>query len=140
MGNVTKLLLLGAAVLVTVLVIGIGVTLFGQGQSLTNAAGKDMEGLNQALYSKKFEVYDNTERSGSDVINTIHQYADNGQIPVSVKTKEATVEKVYSSKTSVYYSVSDPSSSEYINPAGVFTSTIKKNSNGVVTQIGFVQK
>lgn len=138
MSNVTTIIKLGAAVLITIAAVAIAVGIFGMGADVTKNSENDIKGLNQILVSKKFDAYNNTKVSGSSVINAIRMYAETGSVPVSVKTGAATSAVVYNQTTK--YTVSDPTNANYINPVGNFTATITTNANGIVTQISFVQQ
>lgn len=137
MNNVTKLLLLAASVLITIAVITIAITIFGQGQQMTQTAEQDMQGINAVLSAKKFEAYDGKQVSGSQVINAIRMYAETGQFDVDVKTGAAASAKTYDDSTK--YTVTSPTDSEYINPVGKFNSALTVNANGIVTKITFTQ-
>ncbi|HRC81162.1 MAG TPA: hypothetical protein PLF27_07235 [Sedimentibacter sp.] len=136
MSNVTTIIKLGAAVLITIAAIAIAVALFGQGADVAKNTENDIKGLNQVLVSKKFEAYNNTEVSGSNVINAIRMYAETGTLTVTVKTKAASSSITYDQSNK--YTI-DPSNVNYINPVGNFTSTLTINANGVVTGISFTQ-
>jgi len=137
MSNVTTIIKLGAAVLITIAAIAIAVALFGQGADVAKNTENDIKGLNQVLVSKKFEAYNNTEVSGSNVINAIRMYAETGTLTVTVKTKAASSSITYNQSNK--YTITDPSNVNYINPVGNFTSTLTINANGVVTGISFTQ-
>lgn len=137
MSNVTTIIKLGAAVLITIAAIAIAVALFGQGADVTKNTENDIKGLNQILVSKKFEAYNNTEVSGSNVINAIRMYAETGTLTVTVKTGAAASAVTYNETTK--YTITDPTNTNYINPVGNFTSTLTVNANGVVTGISFMQ-
>ena len=136
MSNVTTIIKLGAAVLITVVAITIAVSLFTQGQDITKSSESDLKGISQVMSSKKYEGYNNTSVSGSSVINAIKLFCESEGVIVNVKTSSGTT-KTYS-KTSLY-NISESSNENYINPAGTFNSVLTVNENGVVTQITFTQ-
>ncbi len=138
MNNVTTIIKLGAAVLITIAAIAIAVALFSMGADVTKSSESDIKGLSQVMVSKKFEAYNNTEVSGSNVINAIRMYAETGSLTVSVTTKAATAASKYDSSNK--YTITNNTDGNYINPVGTFTSTLTTNANGVITQITFVQK
>lgn len=137
MNNVTTIIKLGAAVLITIAAIAIAVALFSMGADVTKSSESDIKGLSQVMVSKKYEAYNNTEVSGSNVINAIRMYAETGTLTVSVTTK-ASASSTYNSTSK--YTISNPQDNSYINPVGTFSATLTTNANGVITQITFVQK
>lgn len=138
MENVMKIVLLGAAVLLTIGVIVVGVVLYSSGQEVVKQSEQDLAGLSQTLSMKKFENFNNTIVSGSQVINAIRMYTDTGPITVSVKTGISAGIVVYSKNDG--YSVTDTDSSAYINPVGQFSSALTINESKLVTNITFIQK
>lgn len=138
MENVMKIVLLGAAVLLTIGVIVVGVVLYSSGQEVVKQSEQDLAGISQTLSMKKYENFNNTVVSGSQVINAIRMYTKNEPITVTVKTGASGTSVVYSEN--VEYKETDSSSARYINPIGQFYATLTVNSNKVVTNITFVQK
>jgi flagellar basal body-associated protein FliL len=138
MSNVTTIIKLGAAVLITVAAIAIAIALFGQGADITRNSESDIKGISQVISSKKFDAYNSTEVSGSSVVNAVRMYGETDELTVSVKTNAAAAATTY--KSTSKYAVSDSANANYINPVGTFTSTLTANANGIITQISFVQK
>lgn len=137
MSNVTTIIKLGAAVLITVAAIAIAIALFGQGADITKNSESDIKGISQVIASKKYDAYNGTEVSGSSVVNAVRMYGETDTLAVSVKTK-AGADKTY--KSTAKYAITDSTNNDYINPVGTFTSILTTNSNGIVTQISFAQK
>lgn len=138
MENVMKIVLLGAAVLLTIGVIVVGVVLYSSGQEVVKQSEQDLSGLSQTLSMKKFENFNNTVVSGSQVINAIRMYTETEPITVTVKTGVSATSDVYSN--TVKYEETDPASSSYINPTGQFRATLTVNASKLVTNITFTQK
>lgn len=137
MSNVTSIIKLGAAVLITVAAIAIAVALFGQGQEITRGAEGDLKGLNQVMTSNKYAAYNNTDVSGSMVINSIRMYGEQGTVTVNVKTTAgASVAYTPGQK----YSITNIADNNYINPTGTFGAQLTTNANGIITAITFTQK
>jgi len=137
MSNGLKLLLIAVAALIVLAVVGYGMGLFTIGQDITKNTQKDMQGLNQSISAKKYEVYNSTTVSGSEVINAVRMYGETDLLTVTVKTKLGVSSIPYSSTSK--YAISDPTVANYINPTGLFTSTLTTNTNGIVTTLAFVQ-
>jgi hypothetical protein len=138
MENVMKIVLLGAAVLLTIGVIVVGVVLYSSGQEVVKQSEQDLAGLSQTLSMKKFENFNNTIVSGSQVINAIRMYTETEPITVSVKTGVSSAIVVYSKD--VKYTETDMRRPSYINPIGQFSSTLTVNESKLVTNITFTQK
>ena len=137
MNNVTTIIKLGAAVLITVAAIAIAIALFGQGADITKNSESDIKGISQVIASKKYDVYNSTEVSGSSVVNAVRMYGETNELFVDVDTL---MSAVVTYNTGNKYAVTDSTSPNYINPVGTFTSTLTTNDNGIVTKISFAQK
>ena len=137
MDNVLKGVLLGAAVLLTIGVIAIGIILYNSGQQVVTEAEQDMVGISNSLSMTKFQNYDNTVVSGSQVIGGIRLYGDQGTLSVIVTTLGGTAQTYTATNR---YSQTDPSNINYINPTGNYKATLTINANKIVTAINFVQQ
>jgi hypothetical protein len=138
MNNVTTIIKLGAAVLITVAAIAIAIALFGQGADITKNSESDIKGISQVITSKKYDAYNGTEVSGSSVVNAVRMYGETDVLDVSVRTIMVAAKVDYDSDNK--YDITDSGSGEYINPVGTFKSTLTTNDNGIVTAISFVQQ
>lgn len=138
MDNILKGVLLGAAVLLTIGVIAIGIVLYNSGQQVVTKAEQDLVGISNALSMSKFQSYDNTVVSGSQVIGAIRLYSDQGTLNVVVTTLGSTTAQTYTAANK--YTIIDPANVSYINPTGNFKATLTINANKVVTAINFVQQ
>jgi hypothetical protein len=136
MNNVTTIIKLGAAVLITVAAIAIAIALFGQGADITKNSESDIKGISQVIASKKYDAYNSTEVSGSSVVNAVRMYGETNELNVSVDTLMAAA-VAYTSTNK--YAVTNSGDEKYINPVGTFKSTLTTNANGIVTAISFVQ-
>lgn len=137
MDNILKGVLLGAAVLLTIGVIAISIVLYNSGQQVVTKAEQDMVGISNALSMTKFQNYDSTVVSGSQVIGATRLYADQGTLSVIVTTLGGTAQ-TYTAVNK--YILTDPTNINYINPTGNFKSTLTINANKVVVSINFVQQ
>ena len=137
MDNVTTIIKIGAAVLITIGMIAIAVALFGMGADVTKNSENDIKNLSQALVAREYDAYNGTKVSGSNVISAIRMYGETGKLTVAVTTKMSSGSTTYS--PTVKYSATDPTSSTYINPVGTFSATVAANTNGVVTGLTFTQ-
>lgn len=137
MDNVLKIVLLGAAVLLTIGVIAIGIVLYNSGQQVVTKSEQDLAGMSNALSQTKFESYNNTAVTGSQAIGATRLYSDQGTLNVVVTTLGGTAQ-TYSATNK--YTITDPANVNYINPTGNFKASLTINANKVVTAINFVQQ
>lgn len=137
MDNVLKGVLLGAAVLLTIGVIAIGIILYNSGQQVVTKAEQDMVGISNSLSMTKFQNYDNTVVSGSQVLGGIRLYGDQGTLSVIVTTLGGTAQTYTATNK---YTQTDPANINYINPTGNFKATLTINANKIVTAINFIQQ
>lgn len=136
-----KFVKIAVGVIMTLAVLGFLVYLFTIGQGLIKGTDQEIQGFQKNLTQAKFNEFDSTIVSGSQVINAIRQYSNT--IPVKVKTSASSSEITYSKTASgavTDYKVTDPAATEYINPTADFKATISKNTNGVVDGLKFEQK
>ena len=94
-------------------------------------------------------MYENTEVSGSEVINVIRKFSDE-MIGVKVQTKKNTSYYIYqfndtdgslkNASTLDYKSAQNATSANYINPTGRFLGAVIRDANGTITGLSFVQQ
>lgn len=137
MDNILKIVLLGAAVLLTIGVIAVGIVLYNSGQQVVSKSEQDMAGMANALSQTKFQSYDNTVVTGSQAIGAIRLYGDQGTLNIVVTTLGGTAQTY---NTTNKYTITDPTNVNYINPTGNFKATLTINANKIVTAINFVQQ
>jgi hypothetical protein len=94
-------------------------------------------------------MYDNTEVSGSEVINVIRKFSDE-MIGVKVQTKKNTSSYIYqfndgdgtlkSPSSLDYKTAQNVTGNNYINPTGRFLGSVVRDANGTITGLSFVQQ
>ena len=137
MDNILKIVLLGAAVLLTIGVIAVGIVLYNSGQQVVSKSEQDLAGISNALSQTKFESYNNTLVTGSQAIGAIRFYADEGTLNIIVTTLGGTAQTY---TTTNKYILTDPTNVNYINPTGNFKASLTINANKIVSAISFVQQ
>ena len=137
MDNILKIVLLGAAVLLTIGVIAIGIVLYNSGQQVVSKSEQDMAGMSNALSQTKYESYDNTIVTGSQAIGATRLYSDQGTLNVIVTTLGGTAQTYNATNK---YILTYPINVNYINPTGSFKASLTVNANKVVTAINFIQQ
>lgn len=148
MENSLKGLILAAGTIITCLVISLGFFIAKEAKaSATNGAGQ-ISRLNSEFVDSDKIIYDNTQISGSEVINVINKYK-NELIGIIVTTSRDTQNYSYNIDEisgnlldlavlgySADMKVSDIS---YINPVARFNGTVIRDRNGAITGLRFKQ-
>lgn len=146
MENSLKGLILAAGTIITCLVISLGFFIAKEAKtSAMNGAGQ-ISSLNSEFMESDKIIYDGTQISGSEVINTIHKFSDD-RLAIIVTTNRNTTNYNYSydSKngefelTGTYGISDDPAEPEYINPSGRFKSEVIRDINGAIVELKFEQ-
>lgn len=127
---------IAAAVFMGLAVVGFLIYLFSVGQGITKETDKELMSIQKSLTEAKYEQYDNTTVSGSQVISCIKSNAS--KLTITVKNGAGNTTTYNSSNPD--YTATDPSDSGYINPTGEFKATLVVDSNKSVTGIRFEQK
>lgn len=135
--NASKALYLGFSVLMSVFVLTIALGFFYKGRDLMALFSKDQDRFISYSENRKYLQYDETIVQGSDVLNSIREFADSS-FTITVKTKLNPTGVTYSSYNS--YKIVDINNKDYIEPIVKFTSTLTKNTNGAVDGIIFEAK
>ena len=94
-------------------------------------------------------MYENTEVSGSEVINVIRKFSDE-MIGIKVQTKKNTSYYIYqfsdadgslkNASSLDYKTAQNAVSANYINPTGRFLGSVVRDANGTITGLSFVQQ
>lgn len=150
-GTVSTALKFGAALFLVLAIIGIAVNVFSPATEAAKVATTDFSSTTTELKDQKYLVYDNTTISGSQVVNALRKFkaeGEAGNIAVQVSTGSNGTKWYYGSfdndtvtvqKTYTTDNVNNSTSNEYINPSGMFTATVKRDSNSVIRAIYFKQ-
>lgn len=142
-----KALLLGAALFITIALITLGVIVYNTASDGAKAANKEFSSIQTELSEQTFLVYDNTDVSGSQVINAIRKF-DDENVGIKVTTGKGTTWYNYdatnpdslATATGAIANTSIESNAEYVNPSGKFSAKILRDSNDVIRAIHFVQQ
>lgn len=156
MNQGTKMLMMAAGIVLTLLIITFAFTAYNRSQDTANAALNKADKLAQEMLVSDKTQYDGKEVSGNDVLNAIQQFKSE-EFCVWVVTKKT----ASSSGTQYIYtlnseadnkfslnSTSDKSIADakkvahnsYINPSGDFLGSVLYDVNGTIVGIKFVQQ
>ncbi|MFJ7982180.1 ABC transporter permease [Lysinibacillus xylanilyticus] len=142
-----------AGIVLAIVLIGIAVMVFKPAGDSAKSVSKDFEAINTELQDQKYLQYEDTAVSGSQVLSALRRFeqqAKEEQIALSVQTGKNTTDQWYHAKfesdkitktgASGISKTTDVTDPEYINPSGMFTASVHRDSNGVIRAIKFVQK
>lgn len=150
--SLVKSIMVGAALFLTVAVLGIVVYAFNIGQDASKSGANKVNAITSDLNEQDYLLYDNLELSGSAVVNALKKLEADGKgekIGVQVITgANASGTWYYGSfdgdkltKTvddfSKVYTIGD---NEYVNPSGKFKGSIKRDKNNMIRAIIFTQQ
>ena len=143
----TKMIEKVFGILLTIMLLFTGAYLYKKGEAPMADAVSDYDKLVSQFGNAELIMFENGSASGSDVLNLISGLDSSSGYTISVTNGK--------NNTQVYATTGDPTTSEtladliadakkktdsnYINPNAVFTSSVTKDANGVVTQVEFVQ-
>jgi hypothetical protein len=156
-------------IIVTILIIAAGVSIYMVINGYFNRAQEQTLSQSQLITQAEFSGYDNKDVSGQDVINAATRYAGRPQFSVFIKTgvnevgfyAENNYDTCFNAPTSAggivdlttdscsgtnsldAISVSemqDPTENNFVNTAAVFEADVFKDKNGEVRLITFEQK
>ncbi|MCY9760613.1 hypothetical protein M5X06_00055 [Paenibacillus alvei] len=155
------------SVLIVLLIIGAGVSLYYVGNGYWNRAHSQTLSQSQALSQAEFSSFDNKDVSGQDVLDAVTRYSSRPQFAVKVatgvnksgyfsKNNYGTCYDVPSSGNTVdvlrntcpgngrdqvaITTMEDATKSDYwVNPSGIFSAKIYRDANNEVRLIEFKQ-
>lgn len=144
-----------AAIILAISLIAISINVYTPGADSAKAVTTDFTQATTELQDQKYLIYDNTQVSGSQVINALRKFeakAKDGELGLYVQTGKNNAGGAWYfasfangttvSTTGAAASIANTTnvtSSEYVNPAGLFEATVHRDQNGVIRAIKFVQ-
>ncbi len=149
MENSLKGLMLSAGIIITCVIISLGFYISREASNAAEAGAGKINELQAEFYESSYTIYDGATVSGSEVVNLIRKFADEG-IGIKVVTKKS--ESFYLHKfntadgelldgaTLTYKSAQDVSKSNYINPTGRFEGAVVRDANDTITGLIFTQE
>ncbi|MEW4425998.1 ABC transporter permease [Paenibacillus pabuli] len=149
--NATAALKLGAAVFLTIAFITIVVALFISSTDAVKEGQTQFSSIQTQLSQTRYNIYENTTLSGSQVMNAVRQFNNETQFGVYVQTgkngltyygntfNQTTGEIDGTAKNTNLLPAQDEANNNYINPSGKFKSSVVRDANNMVRGIVFVQ-
>ncbi len=149
MENSLKGLMMAAGIIITCIIISLGFYIAREASDTASSGTGQINELQAEFADTSKMMYDNTEVSGSEVINVIRKFGDE-MLGVKVQTKKNTSYYIYqfndadgslkNASALDYKSAQVATNSNYINPTGRFLGTVVRDSNGTITGLTFVQQ
>lgn len=151
--NVLGFIKWAAGIVITLAIISIAFIVFNMAKDGTMAGVKKIEAMNTQISESDLTIYDDSEVSGSEVVNVVKKYQET-YLAISVKTGKnpggawygysATLSSDSASmgaKSSEDLSDAiDETKNKYINPNGRFKGKIFRDENNAIIAIVFEQK
>ena len=149
MENSLKGLMLAAGIIITCIIISLGFYIAREASDTASSGTGQINELQAEFADTSKTMYENTEVSGSEVINVIRKFSDE-MIGVKVQTKKNTSYYIYqfsdtdgslkNTSSLDYKSAQNAASANYINPTGRFLGAVVRDANGTITGLSFVQQ
>ena len=149
MENSLKGLMLAAGIIITCIIISLGFYIAREASDTASSGTGQINELQAEFADTSKTMYENTEVSGSEVINVIRKFSDE-MIGVRVQTKKNTSYYIYqfsdadgslkNASSLDYKSAQNAASVNYINPTGRFLGAVVRDANGTITGLSFVQQ
>lgn len=149
MENSLKGLMLAAGIIITCIIISLGFYIAREASDTASSGTGQINELQAEFADTSKTMYENTEVSGSEVINVIRKFSDE-MIGVKVQTKKNTSYYIYqfsdadgslkNASPLDYKSAQNAVSANYINPTGRFLGSVVRDANGTITGLSFVQQ
>jgi len=136
MENSLKGLILGAGVVITCLVIGLGFFLSREAQNTSNNAAGQVSSMNSDYQDMNLTLYDGLKVSGSEVENLINK-VDYAALSITVKTGSNDIGTTYAVKPSAFPKKGEDA---YLNPTAQFLGKATRDGNNIIESITFTQQ
>ncbi len=132
------------------IIISVGFYIAREASDTASSGAGQINELQAEFSDTSKTMYDNTEVSGSEVINVIRKFADE-TVGIKVVTKKGSA-SYYNYKfdekngdlsgesDADYKSAQIATSASYINPTGRFLGSIVRDANGTITGLTFTQQ
>lgn len=144
-----KGLMMAAGIIITCIIISLGFYIAREASDTASSGTGQINELQAEFADTSKMMYENTEVSGSEVINVIRKFGDE-MLGVKVQTKKNTSYYIYQfndadgslkgSSALDYKSAQVATNSNYINPTGRFLGAVVRDANGTITGLSFVQQ
>lgn len=158
MENSLKMLMIGAAVAITLAVITSGFFILRQGQGILKSSTAKISQISSDIEETEFTIYEDQEVSGSEVVNSVRKY-DDERVGIFVSTGKDPngawyiedidgtnfssndyIGEIGSGSANGIDQMIDTSANEYVNPNGRFIGKVIRNENDSIIGLAFEQQ
>lgn len=143
MDNILKLILIGAGVIITCAVVGVGFYVVRESKVISSTSTEKLNELSSELTESDLTMYNGLEVSGSDVVNFIKKqlgdYSDTDVAPIYVNVITSLSDNLYVNGSYID-DIKIFTHIKYINPIATFTGKNIKDKNNVIVGVKFTQK
>ena len=136
-----RALLMAAAVMLSVLLISVMISQFNLARDMVNASSEVISKRTEEIRNSEIMQYDGTDISGEDVLNFMKKNLDNRQDAFFIITLKGISgnSETFSDYDSLYV-LTDPEDEKYVRPFSKWKCNVKKNKNGIITEVIFTKK
>ncbi len=156
--NIGRALWIGIGILFFIAVVSLGLSMLDQGRSIAQEQSEKLSDIQKRLSDAEFDIYDNQSVSGAQVVAAIKSFREFKDVfSIRVTTNKGTVTYLNGASFSgttvtlgsahddgtvedAIKSARDEANAAFINPVASFDSQVRKDSNGVISAIEFVQE
>ena len=138
-----RALLMAAAVMLSVLLISIMISQYNSAREVVNSSSDIMSRKAEEIRDSDIMQYDGLTVNGEDVINFMKKNLGEdselyGQLKVTLKGVSGNTMSY--SDTEPLSSLTDPENEKYVRPFSKWKCSVKKNKNGIITEVVFSKK
>lgn len=131
----TRFLTLGAATIISCLLISLGIFQFRQARNMTNIVNRRMTELESILADEDISVCDGMIFRGGDVVNLFRKYVT-GENDYEFVVRKNSQEYILNRAEEVA-ELTTPTKGSYCNPAESYLCAMERNANGVLIRVSF---
>lgn len=135
----TRFLTLGAATILSCLLISIGMQQFRQAKQIANIASRRMSEFALYLSQEELTAYDGIYLKGSDVVNFYRRFLDGGTADFVMVVAKGKEEYTIAAKGQIEL-LTNPQEKSYCRPDASFRCEVVRNANEVILKVRFVQE
>lgn len=132
----TRFLTLGAATIISCLLVSLGMYQFRQARSLSNAVSRRMNAFGRYLQEEELTGYDGVLMKGSDVVNFYRRFLVEGEPDFAMVIVKETG-RYFMENGEQLELLTEESSASYCRPSASFLCNVIKNENGVILRVEF---
>ncbi len=131
MENASKALLIAGAILIVILIIGVGMLVFSSTTGTIDEAVKQMSSTEKDMYNQQFTQYEGTRVNGSNVKALLQKIRNNNNTNSDIDAKQVDFSFKASANAEEITDISQISTAiSKVNTAGTYTVKVEDKKNG----------